>query len=130
MPSTYTTKGWPFPVEFRREADGPPMIGREENIAQSIRMLPRTETGERFLVPDYGCELRRILFGVIGGDEVNEAYIKDTIQNALNLHERRARLEEVRMSVVEGRGIVVLDLAFLVIETGKYLTMSESFTAL
>ena len=130
MPSTYTTEGWPFPAAFRKEAEGQATVSRESNIAQSIHILLHTEPGERFLVPDYGCDMRRIMFGIIGGDEVSEAYIKDTIQNALNLHERRVRLEEVRMRAFEERGVVVLDLVFLILETGTYLTLPETFSTL
>ena len=47
-------------------------------VQSSIRSLVRTERGERFMLPDYGCNLRKFLMEPM--DEVTFRLIKEEIE--------------------------------------------------
>lgn len=54
--------GWGFPPVFKKEGKEAHMVSEEEDIAESILILLNTEPGERPMRPEYGCNLRKLLF--------------------------------------------------------------------
>jgi len=87
---------------FGRGLSFPPRLGRDggfawsegpENIREAIRVLLLTETGERVRRPEFGGDLRRLLF------EPNTAAtrrtIRDRIEQTLSAWEPRIALDAV-----------------------------------
>ncbi len=54
--------GWAFPPTFTKGPQSIVMVSDEADIRQSLEILLTTSIGERFLRPEYGCDLRRYLF--------------------------------------------------------------------
>jgi len=59
---TFLGTGWSFPPVFKKEGKIALMVSSEEDIAESIRILLSTDPGERFMRPEFGCNLRKYVF--------------------------------------------------------------------
>ena len=57
--------GWKFPVEVDPVTGRVRTASSEENIQESVRLILLTGKGERMMHPEFGCDLRRYLFGVV-----------------------------------------------------------------
>ncbi len=129
MSSEYDSRGWPFPPAFMKTAECIPLVTREEDIAESIDILLHTRVGERFLVPNYGCNIMDMVFEIIGESGLSHAYIKDVIGTALALHEQRVTLDDVTVNSVPDRGELSIELHLTVVATGLPMTVTVAFTA-
>jgi uncharacterized protein len=91
-------------VVYGRGLSFPPRLGRDgsfawsegpENIREAIRVLLLTESGERVRRPEFGGDLRRLLF------EPNTAatrrVIRDRIEQTLSTWEPRITLDAVEV---------------------------------
>jgi Bacteriophage baseplate protein W len=67
----------------------------EENVRESIRLILLTEPGERLMLEDFGCGLRRFLFEP--NTPATRALIRERIMRAIALWEPRVRTEEVEV---------------------------------
>jgi phage baseplate assembly protein W len=54
--------GWSFPPSFDRRHAGVHLVSDEEDIAQSIFVILNTTPGERIMQPEFGCDLKRLVF--------------------------------------------------------------------
>lgn len=98
--TSFLGRGWSFPPEFivRREAtsDGERQVGEvamtedEEDIAASLRLLFGTASGERFLNPTYGLDVRALQFEPLS--TTLRTFMKDRIAKAILVHEPRIKL--------------------------------------
>lgn len=73
------------------------MVGKEEDILQSLQILLATAVGERVMQEDYGCRLDDFLF-----EELDQRLLDDLrnlITQAILLHETRIELEDVDFEV-------------------------------
>ena len=86
--------GLTFPLGKNRESGGffKKNSGREM-IRQAVTQLLRTEKGERLMLPNYGCNLRKYLFQPITQDLFNN--IKETISESFRNYIVGARLLKV-----------------------------------
>ena len=85
--------GWSFPPDFSRAKKGLELVSGTEDIRQSLEILLSTRPGERITLPDYGCDLTRLLYEPLTTGLVT--YIEDLIRTAIIYHEPRIRLEQV-----------------------------------
>ncbi|MBN1209713.1 MAG: GPW/gp25 family protein [Myxococcaceae bacterium] len=108
-PSSFLGRGWGFPPHFVREAGTVGVVHGVEDIEQSLHLLLSTDLGERLMRPDYGCELRRLLFEPL--DTTAAAYIKELVRTAILYHEPRIRLSGLQLIPVpqEGRMDILLE---------------------
>lgn len=103
-------RGPRFPV--RPGADGRiGYVGGEEIIRQSIQIILDTETGERAMLPAFGCGLRRYLM------EPNTAHTRTSmqqdIQDALERWEPRIQLTNVAVTPGEDPSMVWIEIAYV-----------------
>jgi phage baseplate assembly protein W len=89
--------GWKFPVSFSESTGTVSMLSGEEDIANSLRILFETNTGERVMQPDYGSGLDRFVFEHAGKSTIT--YMQALISNAILFHEPRIILDEVNIMV-------------------------------
>ena len=54
--------GWNFPPTFRREWYGVEMLHEEADVHSSIGIILATITGERIMLPNFGCNLQPFIF--------------------------------------------------------------------
>lgn len=127
--NAYLGIGWSFPPTFRKgtststQAQGLgsntisvgniEMVAAEKDIDQSIQILLSTSIGERFLQPEYGCNLRDFLFEPMNSGFIG--YIKELVSNALLYYEPRIKVEKISVSAdnspdaLEGRMLIQID---------------------
>lgn len=107
--------GWGFPPEFIKSSGTVKMTSGEEDIHKSLEILFSTEFGERLLEPNYGCNLKTIVFEPI--DATQSAYIENLISDAITYHEPRIVLEEININENPGEGIINIELEYIIPET-------------
>ncbi len=95
---SYLGRGWAFPVGFTKDF-GAGMVSDDEDIRQSLRILFATSPGERMRRFDYGCPVRRWVFGDITLSE--KTMIADAIRQAVLYHEPRIEVLTVRVDFRE-----------------------------
>ena len=80
------------------------MAWREDDVAQSLRILFSTRPGERVMHPSYGCAIHDLVFEPM--DAATEAAIGQAVRRAVLFHEPRVEVEEVQVLTrdwLEGR---------------------------
>lgn len=71
---SFLGNGWSFPPFFNKAKAGVQMVSNEEDIAESIFVILNTTPGERIMQPEFGCDLKRLVF----------EQLDDSLQSALN----------------------------------------------
>ncbi|SRR6266852_6732865 len=86
----------------------PPRIGAdgrivwsqgEDNVRESIRVILKTEPGERLRIPDFGAGLGRYLFEP--NNAATHSLIENKITNALAQWEARIQVESVEVAAAD-----------------------------
>ncbi|OVE80894.1 hypothetical protein BVY04_04690 [bacterium M21] len=100
--------GWSFPPRFIKGADCVLMVSEEEDIQESMHLLLNTSVGERFLRPDYGCDVRNYVYETM--NMTLETYLTDLIQTAILFHEPRIHFDSIDVNEredVDGLDIII-----------------------
>lgn len=88
-------------IGFKYPIDSTPLRGYfvkqsgDDLLRTMIRNLIRTERGERFMLPDYGCNAKRYLMEPL--DEYTFEQIKTEVVEAINKYLRRVDLSKIRV---------------------------------
>jgi hypothetical protein len=93
MKNSFLGSGWSFPPRFTRQ--GVEIVSDEEDIRESLIILLTTAPGERTMRPEYGCALRKHVFGMFDSGE--KALVEDTIRRAILFHEPRISVERIEI---------------------------------
>lgn len=109
--------GWDFPPTFNKEKESVNVVSGEQDIRSSLHILLSTEIGERIMQPEYGCNLKRLLFEPL--DLSLKAYIKDLIKTAILYHEPRIRLENITLESKPEEGLIEITLEYIVRSTNS-----------
>lgn len=118
--------GWCFPPGFSDASGEIEMVSGETDIEQSIHILLSTTPGERTLLPEYGCGIKRMVF-----DEINQSTVTKItylISQALLYFEPRINVNSIEVIVdfaLEGRLDIVID--YVVISTNARRNMVYPF---
>ena len=111
--SSFLGTGWAFPPSFDPHKGTANMVNDEEDIRQSLFILLSTTPYERETKPEYGCDLRRILF-----EPINQATLqlaKEIIEIAVLYFEPRITLENVEIDIEdEMEGIIYIHLHYTI----------------
>jgi hypothetical protein len=91
--AAYLGRGWAFPPEFGPNGSNVATVAAQEDIAQSLTILFRTERGERVMRETYGCDLTRYMFEEMDQSLLNS--ISEAVSDAILYHEPRIRLDGV-----------------------------------
>jgi uncharacterized protein len=78
---TFLGKGWSFPPSFNKHLKSVQMVGEDQDIAQSLRIILTTSYGERIMRPDFGSNLSLINFKSIDSRTINQlrAYVEQSV---------------------------------------------------
>ncbi|WP_423147181.1 GPW/gp25 family protein [Rubrolithibacter danxiaensis] len=109
-PLSFLGRGWSFPPAFSKSSNALLMTQDEDDINKSLEILLSTAIGERFLQPEYGCNLEDYVFEAMNA--ATETAIKITVKNAILLFEPRIRLLTIKMItdfLTEGRLDISID---------------------
>lgn len=118
----YLGKGWSFPPRFKRQEKSIHMVEAEQDIEQSLKILLSTRIGERFLQPEFGCNLEDLLFENL--DLTTRKLVEDRIKTAVLYYEARIDLEKVSfVTAGETEGRLSLELTYRVRATNSRYNM-------
>ena len=107
--------GWGFPPTFRREWYGVEMLKEEKDIESSIQIILATITGERIMLPTFGCNLQPFIFEPM--NVPNIAMIEKIVKDALIIHEPRIIVEELQSTPFQEEGRLEIVINYVVIQT-------------
>lgn len=94
------------------------MTADEEDIKKSLEILLSTTIGERFLQPQYGCNLEAYVFEPMNA--TTETLIKLTVKNAILFFEPRLQLISVKLDttfITDGRADILVE--YIIISTNS-----------
>lgn len=107
--------GWGFPPEFDRKTYSIGMLSGEADVYSSIGIILNTITGERVMLPTFGCNLQPYLFEQM--TESTIALIKKIVFEALSFHEPRIIVHHDDMEAEVLEGTLVLTIPYTIITT-------------
>ncbi|NID14696.1 GPW/gp25 family protein [Luteibacter yeojuensis] len=97
--SSFLGRGWSFPPRFDPRTKEAVMVADETDIAESLHILFSTNPGERVMLPNYGCDLRRMVFEEANEQTVTE--IKELMRKAILFYEPRIVLNRIEAQLVD-----------------------------
>jgi hypothetical protein len=108
--------GWGFPPTFSRSLLGIELVSGVGDIRESLRILFSTAQGERVMLPEYGCDLWRMVFRSLTTTLTTE--LKDMVEQAILLWEPRIDLLAVNVfRDPEQDGLIIIKVEFVVRRT-------------
>ena len=118
--------GWAFPPSFGDLGADVETVAGAEDIAQSLRILLATATGERLLRPDFGCGLPQVLFEEM--DQGMVTTLRRLVEDAVLYHEPRVDLESVDVEASDtGSGLLHIRLSYTVRGTNSRYNLVYPF---
>ncbi len=107
--------GWSFPPTFRREWYGPEMLTEEADVKSSIQIILSTITGERVMLPTFGCNLQPHVFDQMNVPTI--AMIEKIVREALVFHEPRIIVESLTTTPFQEEGRLEINIEYSIIKT-------------
>jgi hypothetical protein len=110
MADSFLGTGWSFPPTFDAGIGTVVMTSDEADIQLSLQILLSTRQGERVMVPDYGCNLDKMVFEPM--TTTFKTYISEMIRTAILYYEPRIDLNSVKIDdsrETEGVILIILD---------------------
>ena len=103
--------GLQFPITPTMSGGRMPTVQGMDRVRQSIDTVLATEPGERVMMPEFGCGLRRFLMApnTVG----TRTAIQNEVSEALTLWEPRIRLTEVSVEPGEEPTLVWIDIRYV-----------------
>ncbi|MBB2147957.1 GPW/gp25 family protein [Pedobacter gandavensis] len=108
--------GWNFPVSFDNLNHRTVMVSGIEDVKQSIYIILHTTPGERIMEPEFGCNLKQLVFENI--DESLHSKLNHVVYHALLNYEPRVKFIGTEiLEKVEAAGILHISIEFSLIIT-------------
>lgn len=119
-------QGWSFPPAFRSGSYSIEMVEMAEDIRQSLFLLLSTSPGERFMRPDYGCNLMDLVFTPLTPHTRNQ--IVDLVKMAILRYEPRISLEHIQLEQAEDNlGLIHIQVEYTIRKTNTRDNMVYPF---
>ncbi|WP_452223628.1 GPW/gp25 family protein [Lacinutrix chionoecetis] len=96
-PNIFLGTGWGFPPTFNFVTKKTNMVSAEEDIKESLFILLSTMKSERVMMPEYGCDLIKLVFEEM--DNTLYHFTIDMVKNAIILNEPRVDVETVDLTI-------------------------------
>lgn len=90
------------------------MTSQQEDIEKSLEILLTTAVGERFLQPEYGCDLSDLVFDT---QNISVPYLQDLINDAILFHEPRIELHNIEVITDPGEGKIDIGISYTILTT-------------
>ena len=108
-------RGWKYPVTFRQSHKTVVLSQYEQDIRESLNILLSTERGERVMRPEYGTNVRDLLFEPL--DVSTATLVGEEIKKAILLNEPRVFVESVEAIQEELNGYLEVKIEYTIIAT-------------
>lgn len=95
MNEEFIGRGWAFPLRVDATG-GIALVGREQEIEESIRLILGTSPGERPMRPEFGCRIHEYLFS--SADSETAGAIAREVRSALQRWEPRIDIADVNVT--------------------------------
>lgn len=116
MDQSFLGTGWSFPPTFSREGDvGVEILQDEADIYSSIGIILSTITGERIMLPTFGCNLRPYIFEPMNVPTI--AMIEKIVKEALIYHEPRIIVQGINTVPKPDDGLLEINIEYTIITT-------------
>jgi phage baseplate assembly protein W len=123
---TFLGQGWSFPPHFDSYTGTVATTSGVIDINKSLEILLSTRLGERVMVPDYGCNLRDMMFDNL--DITLKTYIKDLVKTAILYHEARIDVLKIDLDTTnEQNGEILILIDYIVRTTNSRANMVFPF---
>ena len=102
--------GWGFPPTFNKYTNSVNLVGGEEDILQSIKIILFTNLGERIMRPDFGSDVKGYAFKAMDAVVINQ--LNRAVERALMKYEPRINLNQVDFDITnaaEGTLLINID---------------------
>ncbi len=110
--------GWSFPPDFNKVDNSVQMVSDVSDIEESIQIILSTTPGERIMQPEFGCDLKRLVFETI--DSTLLASLDHLIYHALlNFEPRITFLNTEVLNLDSPDGRLLIQINFKVIITNS-----------
>lgn len=119
---TRKTVDGPTYSDFYTNFNGHPSTGNLlvrtdiDSVKRALKNLINTEPNERLFNPDYGCNIRSLLFEL--NDNVLRSKLKDAIKYSVETYEKRVKIEDVVVGNIDDYTVSV-DIYFRVMREEK-----------
>ena len=90
---TFLGVGWKFPPTFDKNTKSVEMVSEDQDIKESLFILLSTRSGERIMLPEYGCDTQNLIFDAI--DTTSISIMKRMIERAILYFEPRISLDQI-----------------------------------
>ena len=113
--------GWSFPPKFNKLFSAVETSTGDKDIKESLAILLGTIPGERFMHPNYGCDIREISFETLNLSL--KTILSDKVKTAILLFEPRINIEQVEFEEVRNEGVVFIHLIYRIKTTNSRTNM-------
>lgn len=108
---TFLGKGLNFPL--RTDARGGiRLVGGNEDIEQSIRIIISTRQGERVMRPTFGCRVHELLFEPRDASTIS--LLQEYVNEALRMWEPRIEVIQVDVSIDDISGALLAEIIYVI----------------
>ncbi len=118
-------RGWKYPVTFRSSHGTAELSQYEQDIRESLNILLSTERGERVMRPDYGTNIRDLLFEPL--DVSTATLVGEEIKKAILLNEPRVFVDSVEATQESLNGYIEVKIEYTIIATNTRSNMVYPF---
>jgi len=119
---TFLGVGWKFPPSFDRSTGSIILVSEEEDIKESLYILLSTKPGERIMLPEYGCDLHKMVFESVDATLITQ--MQSLIKNAILNFEPRIILENIDIRQDDNTdGLLLINVSYKVRKTNKRSNM-------
>ena len=118
--------GWSFPPSFDKLEASVQMVSDVADIEESIRIILSTIPGERLMQPDFGCDIKKLVFEIADTWLVSE--LNHIIYHALLQYE--PRINFIGLTVADRSqqaGVLYVQLTYTIIATNTRHNMVYPF---
>ncbi|GAB61449.1 MAG: baseplate protein [Candidatus Jettenia sp.] len=124
MNTDFIGKGFAFPLQINSRG-GIQESRQEQKIKESILIILGTQHGERVMRPNFGCNLKSLVFEPNNTTTANLA--RHYVQEALTTWEPRIILEEVMVKNDNNAGRLMIDIRYRIKSTNEPQNMVYPF---
>jgi uncharacterized protein len=127
LEKAFLGRGWAFPIEADPGGEVA-LVAHEEDIREAIRIILGTNHGERVMRPDFGANLRALVFEPLSATTMSLA--QDQVERALIEWEPRIDLLDVRVTADASelaRGRLTIEIDYRVRATNTFYNLVYPF---
>jgi phage baseplate assembly protein W len=123
---SFLGQGWSFPPSFSKQNKRLLMVSEEEDIEESLKILLSTTPGERIMRPEFGCNLRKLIFDNFTLS--TQTMAKEMIRKAILFFEPRITVSSITFDIdSDNRSNVKINISYIIHSSNTRFNMVYPF---